>query len=79
METDTRGGEPTGMKPHQVIEQLREFKSLELTWVVDADIETFFANIPHALIMKLLARKVAVGLEQSLWMKVSELPRAKRN
>jgi len=50
-----------GRNCHQAIEQLRMFKSLGLTWVVDADIEKFFDNIPHALIMRLLAGRVADG------------------
>jgi RNA-directed DNA polymerase len=54
-----------GFRPHRNCHQaLREIIRLHkrgYTIVLDADIEGFFDNIPHQLIMKLLAEKIADG------------------
>lgn len=46
---------------HQAIERLLEFHSEGDRIVLDADIASFFDNIPHAIIMAALAAKVADG------------------
>ena len=50
-----------GRNCHQAIEQLLEFKTSGLKWVVDADIKGFFDEIPHDLIIRLVSRTVADG------------------
>lgn len=50
-----------GRNCHQAIQRLLELKNSGLGWVVDADIRGFFDEIPHALIMRLLARRIADG------------------
>lgn len=50
-----------GRNCHQAVQQLLELKNSGLRAVVDADIKGFFDNIPHGLIMRLLARTVADG------------------
>jgi RNA-directed DNA polymerase len=46
---------------HQAIEALDAIHLEGFTWVVDADIVSFFDNIPHELILNLLAERVADG------------------
>jgi len=50
-----------GRNCHQAIQRLLELKNSGLGWVVDADIRSFFDEIPLDLIMRLLARRVADG------------------
>lgn len=46
---------------HQAIRTLRRLRAQGYRIVLDADIQSFFDNIPHALIMKLVAEKIADG------------------
>jgi len=46
---------------HQAIVALLEFKRMGYKIVLDADIKGFFDNIPHSLIMKLVAQRIADG------------------
>ncbi len=50
-----------GRNAHQAIERILEFYQDGYRWVVDADIEGFFDNIPHELIIDLVAERVADG------------------
>jgi group II intron reverse transcriptase/maturase len=46
---------------HHAIRALRRLRAQGYRIVLDADIQGFFDNIPHALIMKLVAEKIADG------------------
>jgi RNA-directed DNA polymerase len=46
---------------HQAIRKIRELKRLGYIYTLDADIKGFFDNIPHELIDKLVAEKIADG------------------
>ena len=46
---------------HQAIQTILDFKEQGYYVVLDADIKGFFDNIPHKLIMKLVADKIADG------------------
>jgi len=46
---------------HQAIEALRAAHAVGFKWVVDADIQAFFDNIPHELILNRIAERVADG------------------
>ncbi len=46
---------------HQAIEVLRSAHAAGFKWVVDADIQAFFDNIPHDLILNRIAERVADG------------------
>ena len=46
---------------HQAIRAILKFRSLGYNIVLDADIKGFFDNIPHKLIMMLLAQRIADG------------------
>ncbi len=46
---------------HSAMEQLKAFHRLGYRYVLDADVKGFFDNIPHKLIMDLLAREIADG------------------
>jgi group II intron reverse transcriptase/maturase len=46
---------------HQAIEALRSAHAAGFKWVVDADIQAFFDNIPHDLILNRIAERVADG------------------
>jgi len=54
-----------GFRPHRschdAIRELRRLWKLGYRIVLDADIKGFFDNIPHALIMKLVANRIADG------------------
>jgi group II intron reverse transcriptase/maturase len=50
-----------GLDAHQAIEVLNAIHREGFTWVVDADIVSFFDNIPHELIIDLVAERVADG------------------
>jgi group II intron reverse transcriptase/maturase len=50
-----------GRNCHQAIRRLLKLKNSGLRWVLDADICSFFDEIPHALILRLLCRVVADG------------------
>jgi group II intron reverse transcriptase/maturase len=50
-----------GRNCHQAIEALNEFHAQGYRWVLDADIKGFFDNIPHKVIMGLVADEVADG------------------
>jgi group II intron reverse transcriptase/maturase len=50
-----------GRNAHQAIERILQFYRMRLRWIVDADIKGFFDNIPHELIIDLVAEKVADG------------------
>lgn len=57
---DSYGFRP-GRNAHQAIERILELYRMGYRWVVDADIKGFFDNIPHELIIDLVAEKVADG------------------
>lgn len=57
---DSYGFRP-GRNAHQAIERILELNQMGYWWVVDADIKGFFDNIPHELIIDLVAEKVADG------------------
>lgn len=57
---DSYGFRP-GRNAHQAIERILELHQMGYCWVVDADIKGFFDNIPHELIIDLVAEKVADG------------------
>jgi RNA-directed DNA polymerase len=44
---------------HQATEQLRQAVNRGANWVVDADIAAFFDRIDHALLVKLVARRIS--------------------
>jgi group II intron reverse transcriptase/maturase len=44
---------------HQATEQLRQAVNRGANWVVDADIAAFFERIDHALLVKLVARRIS--------------------
>jgi group II intron reverse transcriptase/maturase len=44
---------------HQATEQLRQAVNRGANWVVDADIAAFFDGIDHALLVKLVARRIS--------------------
>ena len=46
---------------HQAIEALRAAHAVGFKWVVDADIQAFFDNLPHELILNRIAERVADG------------------
>jgi group II intron reverse transcriptase/maturase len=46
---------------HQAIEAVRTAHAAGFKWVVDADIQAFFDNIPHQLILNRVAERVADG------------------
>ncbi len=46
---------------HQAIETILRYRQLGFRWVLDADIKSFFDNIPHELIIDLVAERVADG------------------
>ena len=46
---------------HQALEALRSAHADGYKWVVDADIQAFFDNLPHDLILNRLAERVADG------------------
>jgi len=46
---------------HQALEALRAAHADGFKWVVDADIQAFFDNIPHDLILNRVAERVADG------------------
>lgn len=46
---------------HQAIRAVRSLRKQGYRIVLDADIQSFFDNMPHALIMKLVAEKIADG------------------
>lgn len=50
-----------GRNCHQAIEQVLEFHRQEYRQVLDADIQGFFDNIPHRIIMEAVAAEVADG------------------
>ena len=57
---DSFGFRP-GRNAHQAVERILEFYQDGYRWVVDADIQGFFDNIPHELIVDLVAERVADG------------------
>jgi RNA-directed DNA polymerase len=50
-----------GRNPHQAIQMVHSIHQAGYSWVVDADIVSFFDNIPHKLIIDLVAEQVADG------------------
>ena len=50
-----------GRNCHQAIEALNELHAQGYRWVLDADIKGFFDNIPHEVILGLVAEEVADG------------------
>lgn len=46
---------------HQAIREIKRLRSKNNRFVLDADIEGFFDNIPHELILRLLANVIADG------------------
>ena len=50
-----------GRNAHQAVETILRFRQAGFRWVVDADIKAFFDNIPHELILDLVAERVADG------------------
>jgi group II intron reverse transcriptase/maturase len=50
-----------GRNAHQAVEAVRAAHAAGFKWVVDADIQAFFDNIPHDLILNRVAERVADG------------------
>ncbi len=50
-----------GRNAHQAVETLLRSRRAGFRWVVDADIRAFFDNIPHQLILNLVAERIADG------------------
>jgi len=50
-----------GRNAHQAVEQILDFHKQGFSHVVDADIKGFFDNIPHELIIDLVAKVIADG------------------
>jgi RNA-directed DNA polymerase len=50
-----------GRNCHQAVERLLQYAQQKCRYVVDVDIKGFFDNIPHDLIMKSVAAKIADG------------------
>ena len=50
-----------GRNAHQAVEAVRAAHAAGFKWVVDADIQAFFDNIPHNLILNRVAERVADG------------------
>jgi group II intron reverse transcriptase/maturase len=50
-----------GRNAHQAVEAVRAAHAAGFKWVVDADIQAFFDNIPHVLILNRVAERVADG------------------
>jgi group II intron reverse transcriptase/maturase len=50
-----------GRNCHQAVRAILNFRKQGFIHVLDADIKSFFDNIPHELIMKLVADKIADG------------------
>jgi len=50
-----------GRSAHQAIQAVTAAQKRRYTWVVDADIRSFFDTIPHDLIINLVAEQVADG------------------
>lgn len=50
-----------GRSAHQALEMVHTIHQAGFAWVVDADITAFFDNIPHDLILDLVAERVADG------------------
>jgi group II intron reverse transcriptase/maturase len=50
-----------GRNCHQAVRAILKFRRLGFKHVLDADIKAFFDNIPHQLIMKLVAERIADG------------------
>lgn len=51
----------SGRNAHQAIVAVNAAHEAGFKWVVDADIQSFFDNIPHDLILNLVAERVADG------------------
>jgi RNA-directed DNA polymerase len=50
-----------GRNAHQAVETIIRYRKSGFCWVLDADIKAFFDNIPHELIIDLVAERVADG------------------
>ncbi len=50
-----------GRNAHQAVETIIRLRQAGFRWVLDADIKAFFDNIPHELILDLVAERVADG------------------
>jgi RNA-directed DNA polymerase len=65
---------------HQAITQISEYLQEGFTWIIDADLKTFFDTVEHALLMKLLAKEISDGKVLSLiesWLKAGVLSEGK--
>ncbi|MFH0876486.1 MAG: group II intron reverse transcriptase/maturase [archaeon] len=57
---------------HQAVTQIMEYLNQGFTWVVDADIKSFFDNVDHDILMRLVAEEIADGKILNLieqWLK----------
>jgi len=59
--SETSFGFRPGRNAHQAIQHILDCYQEGYRWVVDADIQGFFDNIPHELIIDLVAERVADG------------------
>jgi group II intron reverse transcriptase/maturase len=66
-----------GRSPHQAIHDLRErCRTMNVHWILDADVSGFFDNIDHGWLQELLARRVTDGSIRRLigrWLKAGVL------
>ena len=57
--TDSNFGFRKGKSQHQAIRHIQNIVKEEKEWCVSIDLASFFDNIPHGLILKLIRRKIA--------------------
>jgi len=65
---------------HQAITQISDYLQEGFTWIIDADLKTFFDTVDHTLLMKLLAKEISDGKVLSLvesWLKAGVLSEGK--
>jgi len=57
---------------HQAIEQIRNYLQQGFTWIIDADIKSFFDSVDHSLLMSCVAEEISDGKVLGLieeWLK----------
>jgi retron-type reverse transcriptase len=66
-----------GRSPHQALHDLRErCRTMDVHWILDADVSGFFDNIDHSWLQELLSRRVNDGSLRRLigrWLKAGVL------
>lgn len=66
-----------GRSPHQALHDLRErCRTMDVHWILDADVSGFFDNIDHSWLQELLSRRVNDGSIRRLigrWLKAGVL------